>query len=206
MLKFLRNCQVVLQSNCTKFTFSPTWHEGLNFSLLWPPTKESHIRFLIWYFHFKFDHSDNHFALSFFFILYFLKQRHKNVFSSLWHWDDTPIVSYLIYSSQGEMTEAIKYLKQVVKILRNNFQFLDAVKASTMLGDIYNEKVSMCVSCFEGEKVQNVSVLFLLDPHLPTINRSTWLMHKAIPGKRNASFFLFCQHLSAILGTATTSC
>ncbi|KAF6307378.1 tetratricopeptide repeat domain 29 [Rhinolophus ferrumequinum] len=45
-----------------------------------------------------------------------------------------------VLQSQGEMTEAIKYLKQVVKILRNNFQFLDAVKASTMLGDIYNEK------------------------------------------------------------------
>ncbi|KAM5229932.1 tetratricopeptide repeat protein 29 isoform 1-T2 [Hipposideros larvatus] len=45
-----------------------------------------------------------------------------------------------VLQSQGKMTEAIKYLKQVVKILRSNFQFLDAVRASTMLGDIYNEK------------------------------------------------------------------
>ncbi|KAM5229933.1 tetratricopeptide repeat protein 29 isoform 2-T3 [Hipposideros larvatus] len=47
-----------------------------------------------------------------------------------------------VLQSQGKMTEAIKYLKQVVKILRSNFQFLDAVRASTMLGDIYNEKES----------------------------------------------------------------
>ncbi|XP_037352902.1 tetratricopeptide repeat protein 29 [Talpa occidentalis] len=42
--------------------------------------------------------------------------------------------------SKGEMAEAIKYLKKVVKIARNNFQCLDVVRASTMLGDIYNEK------------------------------------------------------------------
>ncbi|XP_016062349.1 PREDICTED: tetratricopeptide repeat protein 29 [Miniopterus natalensis] len=45
-----------------------------------------------------------------------------------------------VLQSQGEMTEAIKYLKKVVKIARNNFQSLDIVRASTMLGDIYNEK------------------------------------------------------------------
>nr|XP_035933658.1 tetratricopeptide repeat protein 29-like [Halichoerus grypus] len=45
-----------------------------------------------------------------------------------------------VLQSQGEMTEAIKYLKKVVKIARNNFQKLDVVRASTMLGDIYNEK------------------------------------------------------------------
>lgn len=42
--------------------------------------------------------------------------------------------------SKGEMTEAIQYLKKVVKIARNNFQCLDVMRASTMLGDIYNEK------------------------------------------------------------------
>ncbi|XP_032320428.1 tetratricopeptide repeat protein 29 [Camelus ferus] len=45
-----------------------------------------------------------------------------------------------VLQSQGQMTEAIKYLKKVVKIARNNFQSLDFVRASTMLGDIYNEK------------------------------------------------------------------
>ncbi|XP_074252946.1 tetratricopeptide repeat protein 29 isoform X1 [Saimiri boliviensis] len=45
-----------------------------------------------------------------------------------------------VLQSQGEMTEAIKYLEKVVKIARNNFQSLDFVRASTMLGDIYNEK------------------------------------------------------------------
>ena len=44
------------------------------------------------------------------------------------------------------MAEAVKYLKKVVKIARNNFQNLDFVRASTMLGDIYNEKVS--ILCF----------------------------------------------------------
>ncbi|XP_015456172.1 tetratricopeptide repeat protein 29 [Pteropus alecto] len=45
-----------------------------------------------------------------------------------------------VLQSQGEMTEAIKYLKKVVKISQNNFQWLDVVRASTMLGDIYNKK------------------------------------------------------------------
>ncbi|XP_022259185.1 tetratricopeptide repeat protein 29 isoform X1 [Canis lupus familiaris] len=45
-----------------------------------------------------------------------------------------------VLQSQGEMTEAIKYLKKVVKIARKNFQSLDVVRASTMLGAIYNEK------------------------------------------------------------------
>ncbi|KAL6030125.1 hypothetical protein STEG23_015534, partial [Scotinomys teguina] len=45
-----------------------------------------------------------------------------------------------VLQSQGEMTEAIKYLEKVVKIARNNFQSLDVIRASTMLGDIYNEK------------------------------------------------------------------
>ncbi|XP_054451672.1 tetratricopeptide repeat protein 29 [Pteronotus mesoamericanus] len=45
-----------------------------------------------------------------------------------------------VLQSQRNMTEAIKYLKEFVKIARNNFQSLDVVKASTMLGDIYNEK------------------------------------------------------------------
>ncbi|XP_072832184.1 tetratricopeptide repeat protein 29 isoform X2 [Vicugna pacos] len=45
-----------------------------------------------------------------------------------------------VLQSQGQMMEAIKYLKKVVKIARNNFQSLDFVRASTMLGDIYNEK------------------------------------------------------------------
>lgn len=44
------------------------------------------------------------------------------------------------------MVEAITYLKKFVKLAGNNFQKLDVVKASTMLGDIYNEKVSICVS------------------------------------------------------------
>lgn len=44
------------------------------------------------------------------------------------------------------MAEAVKYLKNVVKIARKNFQSLDFVRASTMLGDIYNEKVS--IMCF----------------------------------------------------------
>lgn len=48
------------------------------------------------------------------------------------------------------MIEAITYLKKFVKLARNNFQKLDVVKASTMLGDIYNEKVSICVSRFGG--------------------------------------------------------
>jgi hypothetical protein len=60
------------------------------------------------------------------------------------------MVSYFIYSSQGETIEAIKYLEKVVKIARNNFQSLDIVRASTMLGDIYNEKVSIYVSCVWG--------------------------------------------------------
>uniref|UniRef100_A0A8C5L7L5 Tetratricopeptide repeat protein 29 n=1 Tax=Jaculus jaculus TaxID=51337 RepID=A0A8C5L7L5_JACJA len=45
-----------------------------------------------------------------------------------------------VLQSQGETTEAIMYLEKVVKIARNNFQNLDVVRASTMLGDIYNEK------------------------------------------------------------------
>ncbi|XP_073897162.1 tetratricopeptide repeat protein 29 [Castor canadensis] len=45
-----------------------------------------------------------------------------------------------VLQSQGETIEAIKYLEKVVKIARNNFQSLDIVRASTMLGDIYNEK------------------------------------------------------------------
>nr|KAF6402806.1 tetratricopeptide repeat domain 29 [Rousettus aegyptiacus] len=52
-----------------------------------------------------------------------------------------------VLQSQGEMTEAINYLKKVVNISQNNFQWLDVVRASTMLGDIYNKKVSTCVSC-----------------------------------------------------------
>ncbi|XP_077626743.1 tetratricopeptide repeat protein 29 [Crocuta crocuta] len=45
-----------------------------------------------------------------------------------------------VLQCQGKMTEAIKYLQKVVEIARNNFQSLDVVRASTMLGDIYNEK------------------------------------------------------------------
>ncbi|XP_076720198.1 tetratricopeptide repeat protein 29 [Callospermophilus lateralis] len=45
-----------------------------------------------------------------------------------------------VLQSQGQMTEAIQYLKRVVNITKNNFQNADVVKASTMLGDIYNEK------------------------------------------------------------------
>ncbi|XP_047422843.1 tetratricopeptide repeat protein 29 isoform X2 [Sciurus carolinensis] len=45
-----------------------------------------------------------------------------------------------VLQSQGQMTEAIQYLKKVVNLTKNNFQSLDVVKASTMLGDIYNEK------------------------------------------------------------------
>ncbi|XP_055975007.1 tetratricopeptide repeat protein 29 [Sorex fumeus] len=45
-----------------------------------------------------------------------------------------------VLQSQGKMTEAIKYLKKLLKIARNNFQNLDIVKASMMLGEIYNEK------------------------------------------------------------------
>uniref|UniRef100_A0A8D1SMQ1 Tetratricopeptide repeat protein 29 n=1 Tax=Sus scrofa TaxID=9823 RepID=A0A8D1SMQ1_PIG len=47
-----------------------------------------------------------------------------------------------VLQSQGQMTEAIQYLKKVVNIARNNFQSLDFVRASTMLGDIFNEKGS----------------------------------------------------------------
>lgn len=71
------------------------------------------------------------------------------------------------------MTEAIKYLKQVVKISRNNFQFLDVVRASIRLGDLYNEKVSACVFCL-GEKVPNFKILVLFDPHLPTVCCAEW--------------------------------
>lgn len=46
------------------------------------------------------------------------------------------------YSSQGETAEAIKYLEKLVIIARNNLQSLDMIRACTMLGDIYNEKVS----------------------------------------------------------------
>ncbi|XP_035887754.1 tetratricopeptide repeat protein 29 isoform X2 [Phyllostomus discolor] len=45
-----------------------------------------------------------------------------------------------VLQSQKNTTEAIQYLKEVVNIARNNFRSLDIVKASTMLGDIYNEK------------------------------------------------------------------
>ncbi|XP_076995992.1 tetratricopeptide repeat protein 29 isoform X3 [Tamandua tetradactyla] len=45
-----------------------------------------------------------------------------------------------VLQSQGQTMEAIKYLKKVLKIARNNFQNLDIARASTMLGDIYNEK------------------------------------------------------------------
>lgn len=50
------------------------------------------------------------------------------------------------------MVEAVIYLKKFVNLARNNFQKLDVVKASTMLGDIYNEKVSICVSHLWGGK------------------------------------------------------
>ena len=56
------------------------------------------------------------------------------------------MVSFFFFPSQGQMAEAVKYLKKVMKIARNNFQNLDFVRASTMLGDIYNEKVS--ILCF----------------------------------------------------------
>ncbi|XP_066893009.1 tetratricopeptide repeat protein 29 isoform X1 [Kogia breviceps] len=45
-----------------------------------------------------------------------------------------------VLQSQGQMAEAVKYMKKVVKIARKNFQSLDFVRASTMLGDIYNKK------------------------------------------------------------------
>ncbi|XP_024591948.1 tetratricopeptide repeat protein 29 [Neophocaena asiaeorientalis asiaeorientalis] len=45
-----------------------------------------------------------------------------------------------VLQSQGQMAEAVKYLKKMVKIARKKFQSLDFVRASTMLGDIYNEK------------------------------------------------------------------
>ncbi|XP_008584983.1 PREDICTED: tetratricopeptide repeat protein 29 [Galeopterus variegatus] len=45
-----------------------------------------------------------------------------------------------VLQSQGEMTEAITYLKKVVSITKDNFQSLDIVRSSTMLGDIYNKK------------------------------------------------------------------
>ncbi|KAM4834404.1 tetratricopeptide repeat protein 29 [Thomomys bottae] len=45
-----------------------------------------------------------------------------------------------VLQCKGETTEAIKYLEKVVKIARNNFLSLDIVRASTMLGDIYNKK------------------------------------------------------------------
>ncbi|XP_054538643.1 tetratricopeptide repeat protein 29 isoform X9 [Pan troglodytes] len=56
-----------------------------------------------------------------------------------------------VLQSQGEMTEAIKYLKKFVKIARKNFQSLDLVRASTMLGDIYNEKgyYNKASECFQ---------------------------------------------------------
>ncbi|XP_054342363.1 tetratricopeptide repeat protein 29 isoform X1 [Pongo pygmaeus] len=56
-----------------------------------------------------------------------------------------------VLQSQGETTEAIKYLKKFVKIARNNFQSLDFVRASTMLGDIYNEKgyYNKASECFQ---------------------------------------------------------
>lgn len=63
--------------------------------------------------------------------------------------------SLLLYSSQGQMTEAIQYLKKVVNIARNNFQSLDFVRASTMLGDIFNEKVSIMPFMLIGRNLQN---------------------------------------------------
>ncbi|CAO2611299.1 Tetratricopeptide repeat protein 29 [Lemmus lemmus] len=77
------------------------------------------------------------------------------------------------YSSQGQMTEAIKYLEKVVKIARNNFQSLDVIRASTMLGDIYNEKVS-CVSLFCG-KTCRVGNLFSLYACCITSQCGKWL-------------------------------
>ncbi|XP_075399641.1 tetratricopeptide repeat protein 29 [Tenrec ecaudatus] len=45
-----------------------------------------------------------------------------------------------VLQSQREIQGAIKCLKKVLEIARNTFQNLDIVRASTMLGDIYNEK------------------------------------------------------------------
>ncbi|XP_007528507.2 tetratricopeptide repeat protein 29 [Erinaceus europaeus] len=45
-----------------------------------------------------------------------------------------------VLQSEGKTTEAINYLKKVVKIAGNNFQKLDVIRASTLLGDLYNGK------------------------------------------------------------------
>ncbi|XP_030743062.2 tetratricopeptide repeat protein 29 [Echinops telfairi] len=45
-----------------------------------------------------------------------------------------------VLQSQREIQGAIKCLKKVLEIARNTFQNLNIVRASTMLGDIYNEK------------------------------------------------------------------
>lgn len=67
------------------------------------------------------------------------------------------------------MTEAIKYLEKVVKIARNNFQSLDVIRASTMLGDIYNEKVS-CVSLFVEKLAElEISSRFMLADSLVSV-------------------------------------
>lgn len=99
-----------------------------------------------------------------------LQQRHK---ISSFHNDEMYINDFPFYPSQGQMTEAIKYLEKVVKIARNNFQSLDVIRACTMLGDIYNEKVS-CMSLFCG-KACRVGNLFSLYACCLTGQCGKWL-------------------------------
>lgn len=99
-----------------------------------------------------------------------LQQRHK---ISSFHNDEMYINGFPFYPSQGQMTEAIKYLEKVVKIARNNFQSLDVIRACTMLGDIYNEKVS-CMSLFCG-KACRVGNLFSLYACCLTSQCGKWL-------------------------------
>lgn len=76
--------------------------------------------------------------------------------------DEMDTNSFLFYPSQGEMTEAIKYLEKFVVISRNNFKNLDVIQACTMLGDIYNEKVS-AVS-FVWKSLQRLKSVLSLNP------------------------------------------
>lgn len=95
-----------------------------------------------------------------------LQQRHK---ISSFHNDEMYINGFPFYPSQGQMTEAIKYLEKVVNIARNNFQSLDVIRACTMLGDIYNEKVS-CVSLFLWKSLQSWKSLLTF----------CWLSHQSV--------------------------
>lgn len=101
-----------------------------------------------------------------------LQRKHKIPSFTMMRWYTN---SSSFYSSQGETTEAINYLEKFVTIARNNLQSLDMIRACTMLGDIYNEKVSSVPSVWKSlPRLKSVLCLY------PPSHRSAWKMAETV--------------------------